>query len=75
MGILTRRQGESFVITSDRIAQEPQTKRAPARLNGVYQVWTGAHWSTNVDEAMNFASLDEADEYVRANYAQMIGTS
>jgi hypothetical protein len=34
-------------------------------------VWTGGGWSANNEEAMMFESLDDADEYVRANYARV----
>ncbi len=68
MGILTRRQGKHFVISSDHTA-EASAKRAPRHLNDDYQVWTGINWSANMADAMCFESLDEADEYVRANYA------
>ena len=73
MGILTRRQGEVFVITSDRPSDvSSPTTRAPARLTEVYQVWTGVRWSVSREDAVSFASLDAADEYVRANYGQVI---
>jgi hypothetical protein len=68
MGILTRRQGTHFVISSDHTA-EASNKRAPRHLANDYQVWTGKRWSANMTDAMNFESLDDADEYVRANYA------
>ena len=71
MGILTRRQGNSYVITSDHTADEVSRTHAPRRLADVYQVWTGAAWSTNMTDAMQFNSLDDADDYVRANYAKV----
>ena len=71
MGILTRQQGAAFVITSDRVTDAIPTKQAPRRLSDVYQVWTGAIWSTHMPDAQEFASLDAADEYVRANYAKL----
>jgi len=71
MGILTRRQGNDYVITSDHTADEASPKHAPRRLNDTYQVWTGAAWSSVMTEAMTFASLDDADEYVRAHYAKV----
>lgn len=74
MGILTRRQGDVFVITSDRPSDASSpTTRAPARLTDVYQVWTGARWSTSREDAVSFASLDAADEYVRANFSKVTG--
>ena len=71
MGILTRKQGEVFVITSDRCADSSPTTRAPARLSDTYEVWTGVRWSSTKAEAINFASLADADEYVRANFAKV----
>ena len=40
-------------------------------MSDVYEVWTGKSWSPATEEAITFDSLDEADEYVRANYAQV----
>jgi hypothetical protein len=71
MGILTRQQGESFVISSDHNPSDPPSRRRPGRLDQPYQVWTGADWSSNINDAMLFESLDEADDYVRANYARV----
>ena len=71
MGILTRQQGDVFVITSDRSSDAAPTTRAPARLTDIYQVWTGARWSISKTDAISFASLAEADEYVRANSAKV----
>jgi hypothetical protein len=71
MGILTRQQDDVFVITSDRAAAAAPTTRAPARLMEAYEVWTGTSWSTSRVDAITFASLDAADEYVRANFAKV----
>ena len=71
MGILTRLHDNCYVITSDRTSPGPPSKRAPRRMSDPYRVWTGADWSTNGADAMSFVSMDDADEYVRANYAQM----
>lgn len=71
MGILTREQGKAFVISSDHNSTDPPSKRAPRRLDEPYQVWTGSGWSIDVGEAMTFDSLDDADDYVRANYAKV----
>ena len=71
MGILTRKQGESYVIASDREGDNPPAKRAPKRLSDIYQVWTGDAWSIDMDDAKLFETLDDADDYVRANYAQV----
>jgi len=73
MGILTRQQGEVFVITTDRSSEEAPKTRAPARLTDIYRVWTGAKWSETKEEAMSFKSLPAADEYVRANFAKVTG--
>jgi hypothetical protein len=73
MGILTRKQGEMYVISSDHTADGPPAKRAPQRMSETYYVWNGERWSSNVDEAITFASLDDADEYVRANYGKVSG--
>ena len=72
MGILTRQQGESYVITSDRRSATAPSKRAPARPSDVYEVWTGASWSESRGDALSFTSLEAADEYVRANFAKVI---
>jgi hypothetical protein len=71
MGILTRKQGERYVISSDHTDEGPPAKRAPQRMSATYFVWNGERWSSNVDEAVTFATLDEADEYVRANYGKV----
>lgn len=71
MGILTRKQGTTFVISSDHNPLDALGRRPARRLDEPYQVWTGAHWSANNEEAMVFESLDDADEYVRANYARV----
>lgn len=71
MGILTRQQGDEFVITSDRQSGASPTTRAPTRVTEAYQVWTGACWSPTREEAIRFASLDAADEYVRANFSKV----
>ena len=71
MGILTRQQGEVFVITSDRQTGASPTARAPIRVGEEYQVWNGANWSVVKEEAACFASLEAADEYVRANFSKV----
>ena len=71
MGILTKKWNDSYIITSDRTAEGQPSKRAPRRMSEIYQVWTGSDWSVNSAEALSFASLDAADEYVRANYARV----
>lgn len=72
MGILSRKLGDRFVITSDRDADGNTSRRAPARLSDDYQVWTGTRWSISPGDAQQFATLDEADEYVRANYVRVM---
>jgi len=75
MGILTLQQGEEYVITSDRCTTDAPTKRAPKRRPSAnYQVWTGDAWSPAKIAAMSFGTLDEADEYVRANYCRLSGS-
>jgi hypothetical protein len=71
MGILTRKQGEQFVVSSDRAGQGT-TNRAPRSMNDPYQVWTGFDWSSNVDAAVFFPSLGDADEYVRVNFPKLM---
>ena len=71
MGILTRQQGELFVITSDHTEPGPAAKKAPRRMNEAYLVWTGDNWSMDLAMALTFDSLNDADDYVRANYAKV----
>jgi hypothetical protein len=74
MGILTRKQGTDYVIGSDRSATDAPTGRAPkGRPSDSYEVWTGEAWSAVVTEAMTFDTLDDADEYVRANFSKVTG--
>jgi hypothetical protein len=73
MGILTRQLGEAYIITSDTVTDEAPRKRAPRRMTGKYRVWTGDGWSTDMSAAKTFASMEQADEYVRANYARVTG--
>lgn len=72
MGILTRQLGTHFIISSDQDLDQKGTKRAPRFQSDVYRVWTGMDWSTNQSEALSFESLDDADEYVRANYSKVV---
>lgn len=71
MGILTRLQNDCYVITSDRAFEGPPSKHAPRRMSDPYRVWTGDDWSADSADALSFTSLDDADEYVRANYARV----
>ena len=73
MGILTRKQGTSYVIGSDRFATDAPTTRPPkGPLSGSIAVWTGETWSAVMTEAMTFETLDDADEYVRANFSKVV---
>jgi hypothetical protein len=71
MGIMTRKHGDLYVITSDHTAGIVQGKRAPKRMPAIGLAWTGADWSADLADARTFATLDAAEEYTRANYAQL----
>jgi hypothetical protein len=73
MGILTRKQGTDYVIGSDRNTTDAPTNRAPKGRSSSdsMAVWTGEAWSAQTTDAMTFATLDDADEYVRANFAKV----
>jgi hypothetical protein len=74
MGILTRKEGTDYVIGSDRSASDAPTSRPPkGRPSGSLEVWTGETWSAVMTEAMKFDTLDDADEYVRANFSKVTG--
>ena len=74
MGIMTRRQGADFVISSDRSAADAPTNRAPkGQPSANYEVWTGTTWSPVMTEAKTFGTLDDADDYVRVNFAAVTG--
>jgi hypothetical protein len=74
MGVMTRKAGETFIITSDRVAGEDPTARAPKRRAAeAYQVWTDRGWSTTLSDAKTFNTDDAADEFVRANYLLVMG--
>ncbi len=73
MGVMARKSGEEFIITSDRVLGEVTSSRAPKKRHSeVFQVWTGNTWSATVTEAKTFTTLDVADEYMRANYIQVM---
>lgn len=75
MGIMARKSGGSFIITSDRVEGEPPCKQAPKRRDSeVYQVWTGNGWSATMTDAATFLAIDGADEYIRANYARVMAS-
>jgi len=74
MGILTLQQGGKYVVSSDRSVTDAPVRKAPkARTSGDYQVWTGEIWSLVKTDAMTFDTLDEADQYVKANYRRLSG--
>jgi hypothetical protein len=74
MGIMTRRQGAGFVISSDRSASDAPTNRPPkGRPTESYEVWTDSGWSAVMSEAKTFGTLDDADDYVRINFARVTG--
>ena len=74
MGIMTRKLGTEYVISSDRSATDAPVNRAPkSRPSESYEVWTGDAWSAEMTAAKKFESLDDADEYVRANFKKVTG--
>ena len=70
MGIMSRKLGEQFVVTNDRMAGEAPSNSAPKRPVS-FRVWTTTGWSAEHQNATTFPSLDLADEFVRANYAKV----
>jgi hypothetical protein len=72
MGVMSRKSGEKFIITSDRIVGELPSNRIPKRTVEINQVWTGDGWSATVTDATTFTEIDGADEYIRANYARVM---
>ena len=74
MGILTQEQDGKFVISSDRSIGDAPVNRPPkGKPSDSYQVWSGDGWSAMQADATTFGTLDEADEYVRANYRRLSG--
>ena len=73
MGIVTVQRGEEYVIASDCNPSEAPTTRAPKRMESPNHVWTGTAWSTVMTEAKIFDTPDDADEYLRSNYAKVTG--
>jgi len=74
MGVMPRKSGDNFIITSDRIEGEAPSKQASRRpLSDVFQVWTGNGWSATIGAAAIFSALDAADDYIRANYDRVMG--
>lgn len=75
MGIQTLRQGGDYVISSDRGMADAPTNRPPKGKPATdYYVWTGDAWSSVKTDAMTFATLDAADDHVKANYRRLSGT-
>ncbi len=74
MGVMPRKSGESFIITSDRVAGQLPSSRLPKKtpVPEVLQVWTGDGWSATITDAAPFTDIDVADEYIRANYARVM---
>jgi hypothetical protein len=74
MGILTLAQDGKYVISSDRDMGDAPVNRPPkGKPSANYQVWSGEAWSAVLSDATTFSTLDEADEYVRANYRRLSG--
>ncbi len=74
MGILTRQEGARYLINSDCSAADAPTRRPPKiRPADSLAVWTGQSWSALNTEAMTFETLDDADEYVKANFSKLVG--
>ncbi len=73
MGVMARAQDEHFVITSDRILGDSPSKTAPKRVNDqIYQIWTGNNWSAIASDAIKFAEMDDADDYIKENSARLM---
>ncbi len=72
MGVMPRKSGEKFVITSDRAAGELPSVRIAKRAADDYQVWTGDGWSATKADAATFSAIDGADEYIRANFIRVM---
>jgi hypothetical protein len=74
MGILTLQQDGKYIVSSDRSMTDAPVNRPPkGKPSGDYEVWTGNSWSSIKSDAMTFRTLDEADEYVKANYRRLSG--
>lgn len=73
MGVMPRKSGEKFIITSDRVAGELPSSRVPKKTPPeVFQVWTGQGWSATITDATLFSEIDVADEYIRANFVRVM---
>ena len=73
MGVMPRKLGEDFIITSDRVPGEHPSGRPPNRVAKAYQVWTGDGWSATLTDATTFSAIDGVEEYIRANFARVMG--
>lgn len=74
MGVMPRKSGDNFIITSDRLVGELPSKQASKKpLSDVFQVWTGNGWSASIAAATIFSALDAADDYIRANFDRVMG--
>ncbi len=72
MGILTVQFDDKYVVSSDRCVTDAPVNRPPkGKPSADNLVWTGGGWSRVRADAMTFGTLDEADEYVKANYARL----
>ena len=73
MGVMTRKQSDVYVITSDRTAGDQPSKIVPKRRPAdAYQVWTGDKWSATASEARTFKTENEADAYLEANCKRIL---
>ena len=73
MGVMSRKSGDNFIVTSDRVAGELPIKHAPKKPQlQVFQVWTGDGWSPSLEAATIFPSQEAADEYIRANFDRVM---
>lgn len=73
MGVMSRKSGDNFIITSDRVAGELPIKHAPKKPHlEVFQVWTGDGWSPLIDAAAIFSTPEAADEYLRENFDRVM---
>ena len=76
MGIQTKQHDGKYLISSDRGMKDAPVGRPPrGNPSDTYQFWTGEAWSLVQADAMTFNTLDEADEYVKANYPRLVDNS
>lgn len=73
MGVMARVQGDLYVITTDRISGDSPSKTAPKRpKDQVYQTWTGEKWSEIASDAITFEAIEDADDYIKDNSAELM---